>query len=194
MTKKSAVYTRSGDKGETSLVSGSRLAKDDFRIELYGDVDELNSHLGHGISLLAPAKIMNDDFYMLMSQVQSSLFDLGSQLACESEHWEKFQLPQIETSLINDLEKNIDLMDEELPKLKSFILPGGSQAASYFHIVRTVCRRVERKLVHFSNDGHALPQNSLSLLNRLSDYFFVLGRYINFKMSIAEVLWQAKKD
>jgi cob(I)alamin adenosyltransferase len=153
--KKSNVYTRGGDKGETSLVSGARLSKGHDQIDLYGEVDELNSHLGYMLSLDQKDYINKD----LNQKIQSALFDLGSRLACEPENWEKFKLPNIGSGLIEKIEQEIDRLDSELEKMKYFILPGGVNSAAYGHIVRTVARRVERKLVHYSASSK-IPENS----------------------------------
>lgn len=185
--KKSQVYTRGGDKGETSLVNGSRISKSDERINLYGDLDELNSHLGHFLSLLESEEKFTQ-IQTLSQKIQSALFDLGSRLACESQFWDKYKLPEIKIELINEMEAQIDELDGELPKMKYFILPSGTHAASYSHIVRTVCRRVERKLVGFGSEN-TIPTNSLEFLNRLSDYLFVVGRYVNLKQGKKETPW-----
>ncbi len=183
--KKAAVYTRTGDEGLTGLVGGTRILKSDPRIHLYGEVDELNSTIGVAIAFLSP-----DYDKTLLYKIQSSLFDLGSNLACEKEKRDQYKLPQIKESLIEELEKEIDLLDHQLPALKHFILPGGSPAAASFHICRTVCRRVERQMVDFGNTHHGeIPAKSLQYVNRLSDYFFILSRSLNFKMNIKESEW-----
>lgn len=182
--KKSSVYTRGGDEGKTSLVSGARLTKGDSQIDLYGEVDELNSHIGYFLSLDGDSVINKG----LNEKIQSALFDLGSRLACEPENWEKFKLPSLTNSLIEDIEREIDLLDSGLEKMKYFILPSGSKCGSYGHIVRTVSRRVERKLVRFSQEN-TIPTNSLELLNRLSDYYFVLSRFINKSDNMSETSW-----
>lgn len=187
--KKSSVYTKGGDKGETSLVSGSRISKGEELINLYGDLDGLNSHIGYLISLVKDESELSKKIGAYFPALQSALFDLGSKLACESEFWEKFKLPNISPTLLTDTERLIDEMDEQLPKLKAFILPGGNQAASYGHIVRTECRKVERELVSFKGDGNTIPELSLELLNRLSDFFFVYARYLNLLDGGAEVKW-----
>jgi len=186
---KSKVYTRGGDKGETSLVSGHRVSKGNDRIDLYGEVDELNSTIGVVYSSLVEKKL--DEDLELLKEIQSSLFDLGSNLACEAMLQEKYKLPQIPSDFISKLEKRIDEMDEACPKIKYFILPTGDITASYLHVSRTVCRRVERKMVAFS-DVEPLPENSLEYINRLSDFLFIFSRYVNFKMNIKEVAWLAK--
>lgn len=189
--KKSALYTKTGDSGLTSLVSGNRISKSDLRINLYGEVDELNSIIGLCISYLKNCNFKNSEVnFELILKIQSSLFDLGSNLACELENREKFKLPKINPDLVQLIENEIDQLDQNLPKLKSFILPGGDQAASGLHLARTVCRRVERTLVSFENINKGeIPENALMLLNRLSDYFFVLSRFVNYKLSIPETIW-----
>lgn len=183
--KKSAVYTRTGDKGTTGLVGGTRIKKSDSRIHLYGEVDELNSYIGLGISFLEKSFDKS-----LLQQIQSSLFDLGSNLACEKEKRSQFKLPQIKASSIEKLESDIDQMDSQLLPLKHFILPGGSSAAAAFHVCRTVCRRIERQMVDFEeqNPGE-VPENALQYMNRLSDYFFILSRYLNSSNQIEETQW-----
>ena len=185
----SNLYTKGGDKGETSLVGGTRLAKSDLRIDLYGEVDELNSHLGYGKELL-DKKAFKDDVE-LIEVIQNALFDLGSNLACEEDKRLEFQLPQISSELIVKVEQRIDFCDDACPKLKNFILPGGAPAAAYFHVVRTVCRRLERKMVECSG---VMPEYAIIFVNRLSDYFFALSRYINTRLSEKEVIWQPNKS
>lgn len=183
--KKAAVYTRTGDKGQTGLVGGSRIKKSDMRIHLYGEVDELNSHIGYGVSLLD--ETFDKKFLFL---IQSALFDLGSNLACEVEKREKFNLPQISAELIKEIENEIDTMDAALEPLKYFVLPGGEPAAAYFHICRTFTRKVEREMIGYQEEKPLeIPNEALAFLNRLSDYFFTLSRYINVKMGIKEISW-----
>lgn len=188
--KKAAVYTRAGDTGTTGLVGGSRIKKSDSRIHLYGEVDELNSFIGLGISYLDK----NFD-KIFLHEIQSALFDLGSNLACEKEKREQFKLPEIKNDLILKLEKEIDKLDSALLPLKSFVLPGGTLEASAFHICRTVCRRVERQMVDFE-DQHPgeIPENALRFMNRLSDYFFILSRFVNFSKNVEEINWIPAKE
>lgn len=190
---KSKIYTKTGDKGTTSLVSGSRVSKGDERIALYGDVDELNSHLGLAYKFYL--KDTEDQKNLsLLHKIQSTLFDLGSNLACEASHREKYKLPLISLDVIKEMEALIDEMDSILPPLKSFILPGGCLSACEFHICRTITRRVERNFVHFSNgQPDEAPENASVFLNRLSDYFFVLARYANLQTKEEELKWIAKK-
>lgn len=187
MTIKSKIYTKTGDAGETSLVGGTRLSKGDDRIELYGEVDELNSFLGYSKELLADEYTKDRK---LIEKLQSSLFDLGSHLACEADKRETFQLPLISADIIAEVESRIDECDSECPPLKNFILPGGTKCAASLHISRSVCRRIERQMIR---SEVLLPENALMLVNRMSDYFFVLSRYVNIKKGAAEILWQPKK-
>ncbi|MBL7664153.1 MAG: cob(I)yrinic acid a,c-diamide adenosyltransferase [Bacteriovoracaceae bacterium] len=185
------IYTKTGDKGKTSLVSGTKISKGDLRIELYGEVDELNSCLGIVLSSIESKNELKAQF-ALLSKIQHALFDLGSNLACEADKRAKYKLPTIKTVLITGLEESIDQMQEELPALKNFILPGGALSASFTHLARTVCRRAERKLVNFfeTNKDESF-ENSIEFLNRLSDFLFVLSRYINLKAGTNEVTWSA---
>ncbi|MBC7711967.1 MAG: cob(I)yrinic acid a,c-diamide adenosyltransferase [Rhizobacter sp.] len=183
--KKADVYTRTGDMGTTGLVGGTRIKKSDPRINLYGEVDELNSHIGVAISHMDKSIDKS-----LLLQIQSSLFDLGSNLACEKDKRTQFKLPQISKTAIDSLENDIDQMDSQLAPLKHFILPGGDPAAASFHVCRTVCRRIEREMVDFE-DQHPgeIPENALVYMNRLSDYFFILSRYLNSNKNIEETQW-----
>ena len=186
--KKSKIYTKTGDEGKTSLVSGNRTYKSDLRIDLYGELDELNSRIGYSYALL-PAELT--EIKNFLHVIQSALFDLGSNMACEFENREKFNLPQLTEELITQIEKEIDGMDKDLEPLKNFILPGGSLAAASLHLARTGSRNVERKLVHYEHvTKEVLPPLSIIFLNRLSDYFFVLARYVNKKMQGPEILWK----
>lgn len=188
------IYTKTGDKGETSLVSGARAMKNDFRIETYGEVDELNSVIGLVIaSLKEKANEILSSEVLLLEKIQSSLFDLGSNLACEKENRLKYKLPSLEPEDVKELESRIDLYQKDLRALKNFILPGGSLPASFSHLARTVCRRVERKLVALEREfGEELPDLSIEFINRLSDYFFSLARFINMHESVDETLWKTK--
>jgi cob(I)alamin adenosyltransferase len=177
------VYTRRGDTGETSLVGGQRVMKDHPRIECYGTVDELNSFVGlvldsvHQHAELAPLG-------KILQRVQHELFNAGSILATlpEDQHPKQPRVTELEAK---QLETEIDRMNEELPPLRSFVLPGGSRANAELHICRTVCRRAER-LCTAMQDG---DQDTLKYLNRLSDAFFVWSRWVNHRLGIAETLW-----
>lgn len=185
------IYTKTGDKGDTGLVSGTRISKADPRIDLYGELDDFNSRLGMGISLIEREPKFASTVTFL-HHLQSVVFDLGSNLACESEKRAQYKLPQIPGSFIEEIEKEIDRLDKELPTLKNFILPGGTLAASVFHVARTGARNVERRLVNFSKTEE-LPENALVLLNRASDYLFVLARYVNKVQGGAERSWIPRK-
>ena len=180
------IYTKTGDKGQTSLIGGTRVPKYHLRIETYGTVDELNSYIGliHDISSWPEVNT-------LLKKIQDQLFTIGSHLAADPDH-NKMSLPSIDTSLITDLENSIDLMDEQLPALKNFILPGGHIYVSYCHIARCVCRRTERLCVHLNDEKALDDQNIIVILNRLSDYLFTLARYIGFKLHAPEIPWNSK--
>jgi cob(I)alamin adenosyltransferase len=188
--KKSKIYTRSGDKGETSLVSGTRTRKSDLRISMYGEVDELNSRIGWVLSLLR----LSQDYQRVverLERIQSSLFDLGSNLACEEVKRTEWKLPQVTAQNVLDLESDIDEMDQVLEPLKNFILPGGHQRSAAIHLCRTCTRSVERRMVDFKLEtGEELPENGPEFINRLSDYFFVLARWINKKEGVIETPWK----
>jgi cob(I)alamin adenosyltransferase len=191
--KKSKVYTKTGDSGETGLVSGNRTLKSDLRIELYGELDELNSRIGLACSLLG-TELKFIQVINFLHHIQSAIFDLGSNLACEVDNRERYNLPQISNEFIQDIELEIDKLDSELEPLKNFILPGGSIVSSSVHLCRTNARSVERKLVHYFNyTKEELPANSIVFLNRLSDYLFILSRYTNKIMGIEEITWKPRK-
>jgi cob(I)alamin adenosyltransferase len=181
------IYTKKGDKGETSLVDGSKVKKSTLRIETYGTVDELNSHLGILSSLLEGDEQLSIARYDVM-HLQTYLFQMGSQLACVDEEMAQ-KLPQFKESLISELEDKIDKMDEKLPELKNFILPGGHPGASQAHVCRTICRRAERLCVKLDEE-EKLRFPAVVFLNRLSDYFFVLARHINHQKGIPSHEWK----
>lgn len=187
--KKSRIYTKTGDKGETGLVSGTRVSKADARLDLYGALDGFNSQLGFALSLISSDKTY-EKISTFLFEVQSVVFDLGSNLACEAGARATYKLPKIPEAFVVSLETEIDALDSALPPLKNFILPGGSTAAAAFHLSRTSAREVERKLVAFREKSQEeLPENSLEFLNRLSDYLFVLARYVNKLQGSQEREW-----
>lgn len=181
------VYTKTGDKGTTGLIGGTRVAKDSLRIEAYGTVDELNSFLGLGNDQLNDEAINE-----WILEIQDRLFTLGASLATDPEKAPKQKLPDLLDTDINWLEEKIDLMDDALPEMKSFILPGGNIASSTFHVARCVCRRAERLCVHLQNQGEFVAEQVLKYLNRLSDFLFVLSRYISFKAGVREIPWRPR--
>lgn len=189
MAEKSNIYTKMGDNGETGLVGGTRISKADARIDLYGEVDELNSWIGIAIVNLAEGPFKDEVTYL--KKIQCYLFDLGSNLACEADQREKFKLPKLNKSVIEELEKTIDDLDSKNPKLTTFILPGGSRSSASLHLCRTVCRKIERKMIQFGiNHKEDLPVHAAPFMNRLSDFFFVIARSVNVRMSIKEEPWK----
>ncbi|MGH9380261.1 MAG: cob(I)yrinic acid a,c-diamide adenosyltransferase [Thermoanaerobaculia bacterium] len=175
------IYTRSGDDGSTGLGTGERVSKADLRIEAYGTVDELNSHLGRArVQELSPA------VETLLAEVQGELFVLGAELAA-ARSGDRLEL-RIEQAAVDELEAAIDRFQEELEPLRHFILPGGTAAAAELHVARTVCRRAERGLVRLGAAEEVRPE-AIRYLNRLSDLLFVLARYENAKAGVADVPW-----
>lgn len=179
------IYTKTGDNGSTSLFGGDRLLKSDIRVEAYGSVDELNSYVG----LLAD-KLIATDFSIHLQKIQNILFNIGSILATVDEQY-KSKLPELKNEYIDFLENQIDRMQEKLPVMTQFVLPGGHENISLAHVVRTVCRRAERAIVRIDNiDQDPQIQWSVIYLNRLSDYFFVLSRFLTQYYGANEVYWQ----
>lgn len=184
------IYTKSGDKGSTSLVDGKKVFKSDVRIETYGTVDELNSFLGLFISELEGTQI--EAHKTILSGIQNQLFNLGSRLACSDQEIEK-SLPSVTDAQIFFLENQIDLLTEQLSPLREFILPGGSRSSALAHVCRTITRRAERHCVALMQSldaEHALDPLLLKFLNRLSDYFFVLARHCNMLTGQADEIWR----
>lgn len=181
------IYTKGGDKGETSLFGGARLPKNHARIESYGTLDELNSFVG-----LLRDSVSNEDIKVQLQYIQTSLFTLGSHLAAEPGK-KNLWLPDFEEKEILELEKWIDAYDEKLEPLKNFVLPGGAIPVSYAHVCRTVCRRAERNCISLWKEEGALPENCLAYLNRLSDYFFTLARMLSKELNAPELPWQPRK-
>ena len=178
------IYTKNGDKGQTSLIGGDRVSKHHVRIEAYGTIDELNSHIGLLRSFVSDG--LNKH---LLSEIQDRLFTLGSLLA--SAPGSKMVVPDLKTSDIEMLETAIDTMNEALPELRAFILPAGSAEIAHTHVARCVCRRAERLIVQLDELQHVDP-NILKYVNRLSDYLFVLARKVAQVQGIAEVNWKPR--
>ena len=177
----SKIYTRTGDNGTTGLGDGTRVAKDSLRVDAMGDVDELNSVIGLLLTETVPDILVD-----LLTQVQHDLFNLGGEIC----------IPDyiiLQQANIDNLEEAIDTLNDNLSPLKEFILPGGTKAAAYCHLARTVCRRAERKLITLARD-EKVTAISLKYLNRLSDLLFVLCRIINKEAGVADVLWQNKSN
>lgn len=192
--KANKIYTRVGDAGQTSLVSGTRVSKADPRLEAYGTIDELNSTIGVLIAeihrdLKMPALASAvDDLVGTLSMIQRELFNVGSRLACEKEDV-LVKLPRVSAERVRDLEVLMDRYSERLTPLKNFILPGGSVSASQAHMARTICRRAERACVVLAQHSNVEPI-LLQYLNRLNDYFFVLARHLNRISAITEPIWK----
>jgi len=176
------IYTKTGDKGYTSLIGGTRVPKHHLRIEAYGTVDELNSYLG----LIANLGITEEDC-ILIKEIQDRLFTIGSSLAADPDK-SKMKIPDLHFSDIELLEKEIDIIDDYLPALKSFILPGGSVLAAHCHVARCICRRAERNVVQLAENSDVDDKVTM-YLNRLSDYLFILARKVNFDNNIEENPW-----
>lgn len=172
------IYTKTGDAGTTSLADGSRVPKHHIRVEAYGTVDELNSHLG-----LLAAEVRDDDLRAPLIRIQRTLFDIQTLLAVEREV--AFPLPHVTGEQVADLEALIDAIQAELPPLHSFVLPGGSVPAAQCHVARTVCRRAERRMAALARQA-PLPPELLCYVNRLSDYLFVLARLLLLRAGLPE--------
>ena len=195
MVRLTRIYTRTGDKGTTRLVGGQSLAKDDIRIEAYGTVDELNATIGMvRAANLAEATLPEShraDLDQWLHEVQQRLFDVGSDLATYiQDRWEG--QPLIEAPHIEALERHIDGMNESLPPLKSFVLPGGGVISANLHLARTVCRRAERRVITLrETEGEAeVGQFVIPYLNRLSDALFVASRWVAQQANESETLWE----
>lgn len=186
------IYTKVGDRGQTSLVSGTKISKSHTRLEAYGTVDELNSSLGVARSEIARAKGATQQRKTLDAQlknIQNDLFNLGSLLACEKPEV-ALKLPSIGEPEIKEMEVHIDQMTKVLKPLKEFILPGGHPLASSLHVSRTVCRRAERWTVRLSKEGDSVDPVTIKYLNRLSDYLFTCARFANHLMKTNEPVWK----
>lgn len=179
------IYTKTGDKGETSLFGGKRVWKDDLRIQAYGTTDELNAVLG-----IAVAELSDTELKDVISGIQNDLFTVGSDLASPLEKENKnFVIPRIDSQFVTRLELLIDKFDSQLPALKNFILPGGSKVSAILHHARTVCRRAEREVVALSRIEGINDQIEV-YLNRLSDLLFVLARFENFSSKHPDIEWR----
>jgi cob(I)alamin adenosyltransferase len=185
------IYTKTGDKGTTSLIGGTKVPKSSLRIEAYGTVDELNSFIGLLSDHLAPTPLFADA-QLLLREIQDRLFTVGSSLACDPEKEPKFAIPDLHEADIQLLEKSIDAMDTELPAMKSFVLPGGHPAVSTAHIARCVCRRAERCCVRLQEEQVPVEPLVLQYLNRLSDYLFQLARFIGHRLAVPEIPWKPR--
>jgi cob(I)alamin adenosyltransferase len=181
------IYTKTGDLGQTSLIGGTKVPKSHLRIETYGTVDELNSYVG-----LVNDYVTDVSTKLILKEIQDRLFTIGSSLACDPEKEPTMKLPDLKEEDILLLEKEIDIMNEVLPPMKSFILPGGHVAVSVSHITRCVCRRAERLCVNMQEHELFVSPLVIKYLNRLSDYLFVLARYNAHLLKTEEITWKPR--
>ena len=178
------IYTRRGDQGMTDLVGGIRISKADIRLEAYGTIDELSSHLGLLASLLADEA---DRQYIY--RVQNTLFNVGCHLATDQEHTSLSAAARLPEGAVQQMESLIDEITAQLPPAKGFVLPGGSTTAAQAHVCRSVCRRAERCITALASEA-SVDDNISRYINRLSDYLFIMAKKINFNSGIEEILWQ----
>jgi cob(I)alamin adenosyltransferase len=181
------IYTKTGDKGSTSLIGGTKVPKSHLRIEAYGTVDELNSSIG-----LCRDLIEDGESRAILLEVQDRLFTIGSSLACDPIKAPKMRIPDLKDSDVVLLENEIDRLNEELPPMKSFILPGGHPIVSQIHVTRCICRRAERCCVRLELESLEVEPIILQYLNRLSDYLFILSRYMGKKLDLTELPWKPR--
>ncbi len=178
------IYTKTGDLGKTSLIGGTKVPKSDLRIDAYGTVDELNSHLG-----LLRDYISEANSLIILKEIQDRLFTIGSSLACDPEKEPGLKIPDLKEADITLLESEIDKMNESLPPMKFFVLPGGHLAVSQAHVCRCVCRRAERLCVDLIMHEAFVDPLVIKYLNRLSDYLFVLSRFLSNILGVTEIAW-----
>lgn len=180
----SKVYTKTGDKGLTSLIDGSRVRKNDQRIEAYGTIDELNSVVGVLATYIEEAQVL-----MTLEEIQNVLFNIGCNLALGDNLKKEVNESAVSEKLVKHIEDEIDRMQNAIPTLHKFIIPGGARSAAYAHIARTVCRRAERIIIGLDEQKPVEPI-LIQYVNRISDYFFVLSRYLNNLENIEEKTWK----
>lgn len=181
------IYTKTGDLGKTSLIGGTKVPKSNIRIDAYGTIDELNSFIGLTSDQLNLASLKNT-----LREIQDRLFTIGSSLACDPDKEPKLKIPDLKEADITVLETEIDKMNEELEEMRSFILPGGHTAISTAHVTRCVCRRAERICVNMQENELFVEPLILKYLNRLSDYLFVLARYIGHMLGVQDIPWKPR--
>lgn len=181
------IYTKTGDKGKTSLIGGTKVPKSHIRIGSYGTIDELNSFIG-----LLNDHIADNQSKIILKEIQDRLFTIGSSLACDPDKEPSLKIPDLKEEDVKFLEIEIDKMNEILPAMKSFILPGGHVAVSTAHVARCVCRRAERICVNMQENNLFVEPLVIKYLNRLSDYLFVLARYIAHQLKVEEIPWKPR--
>jgi cob(I)alamin adenosyltransferase len=188
------IYTKTGDKGQTSLLGGTRVNKFDLRINAYGTVDELNAYIGLLRDLLQAenAQVMPKIYRTMLIQIQDRLFTIGSHLAADPEK-NKMALPPMHSSDVEDLELAIDKINALVPPMKSFVLPGGHALVSHAHVARCICRRAERIVLELS-EQEKVEDLIIVYMNRLSDYIFMLSRGLAHDLKAEEIPWVPKKD
>ncbi|MFY9310656.1 MAG: cob(I)yrinic acid a,c-diamide adenosyltransferase [Bacteroidia bacterium] len=179
------IYTKTGDKGQTSLIGGTRVPKHHIRIEAYGTVDELNSYIG-----LIRDQQIDEQTKTLLIEIQDRLFTIGSSLASDPDK-SKMKIPDLKEEDVTLLEQEMDKMNEVLPEMRSFVLPGGHTTVSFCHIARCVCRRAERLTIHLSEESY-VADLVIKYLNRLSDYLFVLSRKLSQDLNAQEIPWKPR--
>jgi cob(I)alamin adenosyltransferase len=181
------IYTKTGDTGNTSLIGGTKVSKSHPRIEAYGTVDELNSYIGLCKDLLA-----DKNSNSTLQEIQDRLFTIGAALACDPDKETKMKIPDLKEEDITLLEIEIDKMNDALPPMKSFILPGGHPTVSHLHVARCICRRAERCCVRLQIEKNEVEPIIPKYLNRLSDYLFILARYAALLLSVREMAWKPR--
>lgn len=180
------IYTKTGDLGKTSLIGGTKVPKNNSRIESYGTVDELNSFIG------LVGDYLPQDTKVILKGIQDRLFTIGSSLACDPDKEPLMKIPDLHEEDVVLLENEMDKMNAILPEMKNFILPGGHVAVSTVHIARCVCRRTERLCVGINEKDGSIDPLIIKYLNRLSDYLFVLARYVAHIFNVQEVVWKPR--
>lgn len=181
------IYSKTGDLGKTSLIGGTKVPKSDIRIEAYGTVDELNSYIG-----LSGDQLEDKTTRIILKEIQDRLFTIGSSLACDPDKEPLMKIPDLKETDILLLENEIDKMNEKLPSMKWFILPGGHVAVSTTHITRCICRRAERLCVNMQEKEMFVDPLVIKYLNRLSDYLFVMARYVGHLLNVPEMPWRPR--
>src|SRR5918993_2937875 len=181
------IYTKTGDRGTTSLIGGTKVSKSHLRIDAYGTVDELNSWVG-----VVSDHTSDENIKRVLKEIQDRLFTIGSSLACDPQKEPKLKIPDLHEGDITFLETEIDRMAEALPEMKSFVLPGGAPAVSFAHVARCVCRRAERLCVALQEVDEEVEDLVLKYLNRLSDHLFMLARYVGQLQGAEEIKWQPR--
>lgn len=183
------IYTKTGDEGTTSLLGGTRVSKSSLRIDAYGTIDTLNSYIGWACDYQEEEPVIT-----FLRQIQEHLFTIGSSLATDPNKEVKMDLPHLKMEDIYQLEQAIDAINEQVPPLRSFILPGGHVAVSACHIARCSCREAERLIVALITNDELVEPLVIPYLNRLSDYLFMLARYTSMKLGIEEITWKGRKS